>query len=48
MKILVIESSPHANGASNTLAGEFMRGAREAGHEVEVFDCAHFNLCFFS
>ena len=44
MKILVIESSPHANGASNTLAGEFMRGAREAGHEVEVFDCAHADI----
>lgn len=41
MKILVIESSPHRPSSSNTLAEEFIRGAKESGHEVEVFDCAH-------
>ena len=40
MKVLVIESSPHVNGSSNMLANEFIRGAREAGHEVEIFDAA--------
>ena len=44
MRILVIESSPHKNGSSNTLASEFIRGAREAGHEVEEFDCAHADI----
>jgi multimeric flavodoxin WrbA len=40
MKILVIEGSPHKNGTSNTLASEFIRGAKFVGHEVEVFDAA--------
>ena len=44
MKILVIESSPHKSGASNTLAAEFIRGAEESGHETEVFDCAHADI----
>ena len=40
MKITVIESSPHKNGSSNMLAGEFIRGAEDAGHHVTVFDAA--------
>lgn len=40
MKITVIESSPHKNGSSNMLAGEFIRGAKDAGHQVTVFDAA--------
>lgn len=40
MKILVIESSPHKNGSSNLLADNFIRGAKESGHEVKVFDAA--------
>lgn len=43
-KILVIESSPHKHGSSNLLAGEFIRGAQEAGHEIAVFDAGHANL----
>lgn len=38
MKITVLESSPHKNGASNTLAGYFIKGAEEAGHSVTVID----------
>jgi len=38
MKILVLESSGNKNGSSNMLAGEFIRGAKEAGHEVTEFD----------
>lgn len=30
MKIIVLESSPHRHGASNTLAGYFIHGAKEA------------------
>lgn len=41
MKVLVIESSPHKQGSSNLLAEEFIRGAKEAGHDVTVFDAGH-------
>ena len=34
-KILVISTSPRMGGNSETLADEFTRGAREAGHETE-------------
>lgn len=41
MKILILTGSPHKKGTSNTLVGEFMRGAKEAGHIAEVYDCAY-------
>lgn len=41
MKILVVLGSPHKHGSTNALADEFIRGAREAGNEVQVFDAAH-------
>lgn len=41
MKILVITGSPRKNGNSNFLAAEFMRGAKEKGHDVYCFDAAH-------
>lgn len=44
MNILVIESSPHKHGSSNLLAEEFIRGAKEAGHDVSVFDAGHGDL----
>lgn len=44
MKILLIESSPHKNGSSNMLAGEFIRGAQEKGHETVVFDAARADI----
>ena len=34
-KVLIISTSPRKGGNSDTLAEEFARGAREAGHEVE-------------
>ena len=40
MKITVITSSPHKQGTSALLADEFIRGAREAGHDVFRFDSA--------
>ena len=44
MKIVVLEGSPNKHGSSNLLAGEFIRGAQEAGHTVEVIDAAHADL----
>lgn len=44
MKILVLTGSPRENGNSNTLASHFIRGAREAGHEVTRFDAASSNI----
>jgi len=40
MKITVITSSPRKHGTSALLANEFIRGAREAGHDVFRFDSA--------
>ena len=44
MKILVLTGSPHKNGTSALLADEFIRGAKEGGHEVERFDAAFENV----
>ena len=40
MKITVITSSPRQNGTSNFLAEEFIKGAKECGHEIYKFDAA--------
>ena len=34
MKVVAVLGSPHRDGASNRIAREVLRGAREAGHEV--------------
>lgn len=44
MKILVLESSPHKNGSSNMLAEQFIKGAKEAGHEITVRDVGHMQI----
>lgn len=43
MKIVVINSSPHseAQSTSRYLAQRFVDGAKNAGHEIFVFDAAH-------
>ena len=41
MKIVVLTGSPRRNGNTNHLAGQFIKGAEEAGHKVYRFDCAH-------
>ena len=38
MNILVLKSSGHKNGSSNTLADEFIKGAKENGHSVTDYD----------
>ena len=56
MNILVLKSSGNRNGSSNTLADEFIRGAREAGHALTEYDlirkdirpCIGCNRCFMS
>lgn len=44
MKITMLEGSPHAKGSSNMLAREFMRGAKERGHEVVEIEVAHADI----
>lgn len=40
MKIVVLTGSPRKNGNTNHLADQFIKGAKEAGHEVFRFDAA--------
>ena len=44
MNILILQGSPHKNGSSNTLAKEFIKGAKENRNEIEIIDIAHMNL----
>lgn len=44
MKIVVLEGSPNKEGSSNLLAAEFIHGAKEAGHCIEIVDAAHGNI----
>lgn len=44
MKIVVFTGSPRRHGNTNHLASQFIKGVREAGHEVYRFDCAHSNV----
>ena len=34
-KVLILSGSPRQGGNSDLLCDEFLRGAQEAGHEVE-------------
>ncbi|MDE5908271.1 MAG: hypothetical protein K2H52_05975 [Lachnospiraceae bacterium] len=40
MKIAILRGSPCRNGSSNLLADNFIRGAKESGHQVTVKDNA--------
>lgn len=42
--ILIISSSPRKNANSDILCDEFMRGARETGHQVEKIRLAERNI----
>ena len=44
MKIIVLEGSPNRNGSSNLLAEQFILGAKDAGHSVQVVDVAHADI----
>ena len=41
MKILVLNGSPHENGATVHMVNAFADGARESGHDVKVISVAH-------
>ena len=36
MRIIVLNGSPRANGNTEIMANEFIRGAKEAGNDVEI------------
>ena len=40
MKIVVLTGSPRRNGNSAYLAEQFIKGARESGHDIYRYDCA--------
>ena len=42
--VIVISSTPRVNGNSEILANEFARGAKDAGHNVEVINLRDYNL----
>ncbi len=44
MKIVVLEGSPNKKGSSNLLAENFIQGAEEAGHKVQIVDAAHADI----
>lgn len=44
MDILVLTGSPRRNGNSAHLAEQFIKGAREKGHNVFRFDCAQHDV----
>ena len=44
MKVLVLNGSARKNGGTAAMATAFARGAREAGHEVNVLDIARMRI----
>lgn len=44
MKITVIETSPHINGATHTITVAFVKGAEETGHNVTVYRAADMEI----
>lgn len=44
MKIIAVKGSARSGGVSNLLIDEFIRGARDAGHEVKMYDVGGMRL----
>lgn len=44
MRVLVLNGSARADGGTKAMAEAFARGAREAGHEVDVLDIARMDI----
>lgn len=44
MKILILNGSPHSNGATADMVAAFEKGAKEAGNEVVTFAVARMNV----
>jgi len=47
-KVLLISGSVHKGGSTDTLIDEFMRGAKEAGNEVEKIFLHDYKINFYS
>ena len=45
MHVLIINGSPRAKGNSDLLCDEFIRGAKEAGHQVEKISLREKSIC---
>ena len=44
MNILVLKSSPHLHGTSNTIVDKFIEGAQEGKNNIEVIDLTKINI----
>lgn len=44
MKVLVLFGIPNFNGSSRIISDNFIKGAKEAGHFVQMVDIAHANI----
>ncbi len=44
MKVVVVSSSPRRNGNSEVLADQFIKGAKEAGHDVEKIVLSQYKI----
>lgn len=44
MKIAILKGSPNKDGSSNLLAKNFIKGAKETGHEIIEIDTANANI----
>ena len=44
MRILVLNGSPHPDGATADMVAAFEKGAKEAGHDVVTFSVARMNV----
>ncbi len=45
-KVLILSGSPRKGGNSDTLCDQFMKGAQDAGHEVEKIFVAGKRICY--
>lgn len=46
--VLIISSSPRRGGNSETLCKQFMKGAEESGHKVEMLNLNDYDIRFFA
>ena len=44
MKLLIINGSPHKAGTTALLTDYFVKGAKEKGHEIQIFHAAQENV----
>ena len=44
MKIVILKGSPNKDGSSNLLSKNFIKGAKETGHEIIEIDTANANI----